>query len=120
MKFHPFYSYKGFMLCVMAVLSVISSYVLPLLQINKNVNRCMKIRPSLPLSALNMFKSHHRSPTPADLYGAVDGLDIAKIITNAMKASKHPWMLVVFARWKLVPKVRQYHSNVNLYRTYLD
>ena len=51
-----------------------------------------------------MFKSHAAPPT--NIYGVGDiGLDIAKLLMNALKQSKHPWTIMIFAWWKTVPLV---------------
>jgi small-conductance mechanosensitive channel len=55
-----------------------------------------------------MFKNHHHTAAAQshNLYGVSDiGLDIAKLLMNALKSSKHPWILLVFSWWKTVPLV---------------
>jgi small-conductance mechanosensitive channel len=99
---------KMLLLCV-ACFPIVSGYALPVARLaNKGLNgRNIGIGRLQPTS-LSMFKghSHGAAAQNANLYGVGDiGLDIAKLIMNALKASKHPWIILVFSWWKTVPLV---------------
>jgi small-conductance mechanosensitive channel len=97
---------KMLLLCV-ACFPIISGYALPVARLaNKGLNgrNIGRLQPT----SLSMFKGHSHSAAAqnANLYGVGDiGLDIAKLIMNALKASKHPWIILVFSWWKTVPLV---------------
>lgn len=104
---------RGVLLCLVAAFSCVSAYVLPVAR----TKGCSKYpsfssfsygssESKLHTSALNMFKHHNAPVHPSNQYGVGDiGLDIAKLIMNALKQSKHPWTVMVFAWWKTVPLV---------------
>ena len=93
---------QGILLCFVAALSCISSYVLPAFRVNKGLSSNKIGRPT----SLQMFRNQHHGPAVHNGYGVGDiGLDIAKLLMNALKASKHPWIILAFARWKTVPLV---------------
>ena len=95
---------RGILLCFLAAFSCISAYVLPAYQVHKGL-RNNKIGSMQPTS-LQMFRNQHHGPAVHNGYGVGDiGLDIAKLLMNALKASKHPWIILAFARWKTVPLV---------------
>ena len=97
--------YRGIVLCLVGALSSISAYVLPVLRVNNGLQQLKKIRGLQPTS-LQMFRNQHHGPAVHHSYGVGDiGLDIAKILMNALKASKHPWVIMAFAWWKTVPLV---------------
>jgi hypothetical protein len=56
-----------------------------------------KIKPPLYSRAafeLNIFRGNNAPPQQVNIYGVGDiGLDLGKLIMNAIKASKHPWVL---------------------------
>ena len=110
MKFQLPSSTRGILIYLMAAFSCISAYVLPALNINRGGLNSKKIGSlgTLQPTSLSMFKNHHHHAVAhgSNQYGVGDiGLDIAKLIMNALKASKHPWILLVFSWWKTVPLV---------------
>ena len=90
----------------MIALPCISAFALPAIRLNKGLNG--RNTGNLQPTSLSMFKNHHGAATAQshNLYGVSDiGLDIAKLLMNALKSSKHPWILLVFSWWKTVPLV---------------
>lgn len=102
MKYHPFYSCRGVLLFIVAILTVISSYVtIPIIRTNKHMSRNIcKVR-MFP-AVLQIFKGHPLPVTnvPHDVHSVSNiGLDIVKLMANLLKASKHPSVLFVVAWW---------------------
>ena len=88
------------------MLPCITAYALPAIMLNKGLNG--RNTGNLQPTSLSMFKNHHHTVAAQghNLYGVSDiGLDIAKLLMNALKSSKHPWILLVFSWWKTVPLV---------------
>ena len=88
------------------MLPCITAYALPAIRLNKGLNG--RNTGNLQPTSLSMFKNHHHTAAAQshNLYGVSDiGLDIAKLLMNALKSSKHPWILLVFSWWKTVPLV---------------
>ena len=101
-----FNTYARLLLFSMIALPCISAFALPAIRLNKGLNG--RNTGNLQPTSLSMFKNHHGAATAQshNLYGVSDiGLDIAKLLMNALKSSKHPWILLVFSWWKTVPLV---------------
>ena len=101
-----FNTFARLLLFSMIALPCISAFALPAIRLNKGLNG--RNTGNLQPTSLSMFKNHHGAATAQshNLYGVSDiGLDIAKLLMNALKSSKHPWILLVFSWWKTVPLV---------------